>query len=136
MSKEEKINNEQTGFEISDEVIDQLLKNYRKPEDLLASEGIIKQLTKRAIERIMNAEMDYRLDSEENTESGREAGNCRSGKGHKIIKGDFGEVAIETPRDRKSTFEPRIVPKRQHRVEIIDKAIMALYAKGMTARDI
>ena len=51
MSKEEKVNSEQTGFEISDEVIDQLLKNYRKPEDLLASEGIIKQLTKRAIER-------------------------------------------------------------------------------------
>ena len=90
MSKEEKVNNEQTGFEISDEVLDQLLKNYRKPEDLLASEGIIKQLTKRAIERIMNAEMDYRLDSEENTESGREAGNCRSGKGHKMIKGVFG----------------------------------------------
>ena len=136
MSKEEKVNNEQTGFEISDEVLDQLLKNYRKPEDLLGSEGIIKQLTKRAIERIMNAEMDYHLDSEENTESGREAGNCRNGKGHKIIKGDFGEVAIETPRDRKSTFEPRIVPKHQHRVEIIDKAIMALYAKGMTTRDI
>ena len=97
---------------------------------------VIKQLTKRAIERIMNAEMDCRLDSEENRESGREAGNCRSGKGHKIIKGDFGEAAIETPRGRKSTFEPRIVPKRQHRVEIIDKAIMALYAKGMTVRDI
>ena len=73
MSKEEKINNEQTGFEISDEVIDQLLKNYRKPEDLLASEGIIKQLTKRAIECFENLEI-----KEEDKSGGRNSRSCPS----------------------------------------------------------
>lgn len=134
--KKQKVNNESSEFEISEELLDQLLKNYHKPEDLLGSEGIIKQLTKRAIERIMDGEMDYHLDEEKNPESDKEQGNCRNGRGHKVIKGDFGEVEIETPRDRKSTFIPQIVPKRQHRVEVIDKAIMALYAKGMTTRDI
>ena len=64
MAKSRNIDNEQSCFEISDE----LLKNFHKPEYLLGSEGIIKQLTKRAIERIMNTEMDHRLDSEKNTE--------------------------------------------------------------------
>jgi len=58
MKKESKANTEESRFDISDEVLDQLLKDYRKPEDLLGSDGIIRQLTKRAIERIMNAEMD------------------------------------------------------------------------------
>lgn len=136
MKKESKANTEESRFDISDEVLDQLLKDYRKPEDLLGSDGIIRQLTKRAIERIMNAEMDYHLDDRNNPDSGHDSGNCRNGKGHKTIKGNFGEVEILTPRDRQSTFEPHIVPKRQHRVEVIDKAIMSLYAKGMTTRDI
>jgi len=136
MKKESKANTEESRFDISDEVLDQLLKDYRKPEDLLGSDGIIRQLTKRAIERIMNAEMDYHLDDRNNPDSGHDSGNCRNGKRHKTIKGNFGEVEILTPRDRQSTFEPHIVPKRQHRVEVIDKAIMSLYAKGMTTRDI
>lgn len=65
-----------------------------------------------------------------------DSGNSRNGKGHKTIKGDFGEMEIETLRDRKSTFQPQIVPKRQHRVGTMDKTVMALHAKGMTRRDI
>ena len=134
--KNRKVNTEEQSNNISDELLDQLLTGYEKPSDLLGENGILKQLTKRAIERIMNAEMDYHLDDEYNPESGRESGNSRNGKGHKTIKGDFGEMEIETPRDRKSTFQPQIVPKRQHRVGPMDKAVMALYAKGMTTRDI
>ena len=76
------------------------------------------------------------LDDEYTPKSGRYSPNYCNGKGHKTIKGDFGEMEIETPRDRKSTFQPQIVPKRQHRVGPMDKAVMALYAKGMTTRDI
>ena len=76
------------------------------------------------------------LDDEYTPKSGRYSPNYCNGKGHKTIKGDYGEMEIETPRDRKSTFQPQIVPKRQHRVGPMDKAVMALYAKGMTTRDI
>nr|WP_051485151.1 transposase [Cloacibacillus evryensis] len=134
--KTSKVNTEEQPNKISDALIDELLKDYKEPSDLLGEDGILKQLTKRAIERIMDAEMDYHLDDEYNPESGRESGNSRNGKGCKTVKGDFGEIKIETPRDRKSTFQPQIVPKRQHRIGPLDKAVMALYAKGMTTRDI
>ncbi len=134
--KKNNVNSEKQPNKISNEILDELLKDYQKPSDLLGEDGILKQLTKRAIERIMDAEMDWHLNDEYNPESGRESGNTRNGRGHKTIKGDFGEMEIETPRDRKSTFQPQIVPKRQHRVGPLDKAVMALYAKGMTTRDI
>lgn len=134
--KKIKVNTEKQPNRISNELLDVLLKDYKNPSDLLGEDGIIKQLTKRAIERIMEAELDYHLDDANNPESGRETGNSRNGKGRKTVKGDFGEIEIETPRDRKSTFQPQIVPKRQHRIGPLDKAVMALYAKGMTTRDI
>ena len=136
MKQIDKANKQESRFNISDAVLDELLKDYKTPEDLLGSDGILKELTKRALERIMNAEMDHHLNDEYNPESGRANGNTKNGKGHKTVKGSFGEIEIETPRDRQSTFEPVIVPKRQHRTGPIDKAIMALYVKGMTTRDI
>ena len=134
MRRKSNVNTEETQHVISDEFLDQLLANYKNPEDLLGQGGILKQLTKRAIERIMETELDHHLNEERLDE--QTAHNSRNGKGRKTIQGDFGELEIETPRDRNSTFAPQIVPKRSHRVGPIDKAVMALYAKGTTTRDI
>ena len=79
--KKIKVNTEKQPNRISNELLDVLLKDYKNPSDLLGEDGIIKQLTKRAIERIMEAELDYHLDDANNPESGRETGNSRNGKG-------------------------------------------------------
>ena len=73
--KKQKANNVSSEFEIIEELLGQLLKNYHKSEDLPGSESIIKQLTKRAIERIMDGEMDYPLDEEKNPESDKDNDN-------------------------------------------------------------
>ena len=73
--KKQKANNVSSEFEIIEELFGQLLKNYHKSEDLPGSESIIKQLTKRAIERIMDGEMDYPLDEEKNPESDKDNDN-------------------------------------------------------------
>ena len=77
--------------------------------------------------------MDFHL---ENTQSGRIAGNNRNGHGKKKVSGSFGKIELETPWDRQSTFEPQIIPKRSTKLGMIDNAILSLYAKGMTVRDI
>ena len=84
----------------------------------------------------MNAEMDEHLGYEKHSVSGKNSGNSRNGTSSKVIKGDFGEVEISTPRDRKSTFEPQIIRKNQTRITEFDQQILTLYAKGMTTRDI
>ena len=82
---------------------------------------------------MLNAEMDFHLQDEH---LGRNKGNSRNGHSRKTVRGSFGEIELETPRDRQSTFEPQIVPKRTTRLGKLDNAILSLYAKGMTVRDI
>src|ERR1041385_7286812 len=84
------------------ELIDKLLEGYQKPEDLIGENGLLKQLTKALVERAMNAELTHHLGYEKNDRQGRGSGNSRNGKSRKKRKGDFGEVEIEVPRDRKS----------------------------------
>lgn len=125
------------------EILDELLKNYAKPEDLLGEGGILKQLTKALVERCLEAEMDVHLDSQsvatdeeyqEATQSRQR--NRRNGHSKKTIKGEFGEAQIRVPRDRQSEFEPQIVKKGQTRFDGFDDKILAFYARGMTTRDI
>ena len=80
--KKQKANNVSSEFEIIEELLGQLLKNYHKSEHLLGSESIIKQLTKRAIERIMDGEMDYPLDEEKNPESDKDNDNFNAQQRH------------------------------------------------------
>ena len=72
----------------------------------------------------------------EDSHNGRATGNSRNGHGRKTLHGKFGQLEIVTSRDRKSTFEPQIVPKRFTKLAMLEDAILALYAKGMTLRDI
>jgi putative transposase len=120
------------------ELLDELLQGYDNPEDLLGEGGILKQLTKALVERCLQAEMDTYLE-EQRAEIQPEqpvVRNRRNGHSKKTIKGEFGEAEIIVPRDRTSEFEPILVKKGQTRFDGFDDKILALYARGMTTRDI
>jgi putative transposase len=118
------------------ELIDKLLEGYEKPEDLIGQNGLLKQLTKALVERALDAELTHHLGYEKNDPQGRGSGNSRNGKGKKKLKGDFGEVEIEVPRDREGEFEPKIVGKHQRRFTGFDGKILSMYARGMSTREI
>ena len=115
---------------IDNELIDNLLKGYKKPEDLIGENGLLKQLTKRLLERAMAAEMTEHVGYEKHDVSGDGSGNSRNGKSAKTIKGTFGTLPIEVPRDRNGTFEPQIIEKHQRRFTGFDENIISLYARG------
>ena len=118
------------------DLIDQLLADYKSPEDVLGENGLLKQLTKAVLERALKAEISHHLGYEKHSLEGKNSGNTRNGKSSKTLKGDFGTLPIDIPRDRQSSFEPKIVPKGQTRFSGFDDKILSLYARGMTVRDI
>lgn len=93
-------------------------------------------MMKNLIETALQSEMDEHLGYEKHAVEGYGTGNSRNGSTTKTLKGDFGEIELITPRDREGTFEPQFVKKNQTRVTCIDEKILALYARGMTTRDI
>ena len=121
---------------INIDLIDQLLKDYKSPEDVLGENGLLKQLTRAVLQRAMQAELTHHLGYEKHSPEGKNSGNSRNGKSRKTLKGEFGTLPIEVPRDRQATFEPKIVPKGQTRFEGFDDLILSLYARGMTTREI
>src|ERR1700688_3117491 len=121
---------------IDNKLIDQLLSDYKKPEDIIGENGLLKQLTKAILERALAAEMTDHLGYEKHDPAGHHRGNSRNGKSQKTLKGDFGELELETPRDRKATFDPKIVAKGQTRWTGFDDKIISMYARGMTTREI
>ena len=118
------------------ELIDELMKEYKNPEDLMGEGGILKQLTKALVERCLSAEIDTHLQEQESEVSQDKPRNRRNGHSKKKIKGEFGEAEISVPRDRNGDFEPLLVRKGQKRFNGFDDKILSLYARGMTTRDI
>jgi putative transposase len=119
------------------ELLDELLKDYKNPEDLLGKDGLLKQLSAALVERCLNAEMDYHLEEERNEpESEGTPRNRRNGHSKKTIKGEFGAAEIAIPRDRNGAFDPVIVKKHETRFNGFDGKILSLYARGMSVRDI
>jgi putative transposase len=121
---------------IAPELLDQLLVNYSKPEDLLGEEGLFKQLKKALIERALGAELTEHLGYEKGDPAGRGSGNNRNGVSSKTVLTEDGEIEIAVPRDRGGSFEPQLIPKGQTRFEGFDDKILSLYARGMTVREI
>jgi putative transposase len=117
-------------------LLDTLLSNYQKPEDLIGENGLLKQLTKALVERALEAEMTEHLGHAKHEPVTNPSGNARNGKSRKNLKGDFGELPIEIPRDRHGSFEPQIIAKHQTRWAGFDDKIISLYARGMTVREI
>jgi putative transposase len=116
------------------ELIDELLKNYKTPEDLMGEGGIFKQLTKALLERCLDAEIKTHF--QESAEEEQPTKNRRNGHSKKTIKGEFGEAEIAVPRDRTGEFDPIIIKKGQTRFDGFDDKIISLYSRGMTTRDI
>lgn len=108
--------------------------------------GLLRTMMKSALERMLNTEMDVHLGRKPlalptdappampNEPAAQK--NRRNGHSHKTVAGDMGELTLDTPRDRDGTFEPQLIPKHQRRIPGFDDKILALYAKGMTTRDI
>lgn len=118
------------------ELLDELLSEYERPEDLLGEEGLFRQLKKALLERALGAELSGHLGYEKGDPGGRGTGNSRNGYTAKTVLTDDGELDLAVPRDRNGTFEPRIVPKGVRHLDGFDERIVSLYARGMTVRAI
>jgi putative transposase len=122
---------------IDTKLIDQLLAEHgHRPEDIGGETGLLKQLTKAILERAMHAEMTNHLGYEKHDPAGYNSGNSRNGNSKKKLAGNFGQIDLETPRDRNGSFEPKIVAKHQSRFTGFDDKILSMYSRGMTTRDI
>lgn len=111
----------------------ELANNIKSEKDLGA---LTQQLVKLTVETALGAEMAEHLGYEKHDPSGRGSGNSRNGTTSKHLKGQHGDVEIDTPRDRSGTFDPQFVRKGQTRLTQMDDQILALYAKGLSTRDI
>ncbi len=121
---------------ITSTVLDELLKEYKTPNDLLGHNGLLQQLTKALVERALEGEMTHHLGYPPHDAAGDNSGNSRNGKFKKTIPGQRGQVEIEVPRDRNAAFEPQLVRKGQRRFDGFDDHIISLYARGMSCRQI
>jgi putative transposase len=122
---------------ISKEVLDELIKDYKNPEDLLGEYGLLRQLTKALLERAMEAELKHELGFEKHDRrSLKPTDNRRNGTSAKTVKSKHGEIELEIPRDRDSAFEPQIVKKHQRRFDGFDDLILSLYSRGLSTREI
>jgi transposase-like protein len=122
--------------QLTDGLIDELLAGRSGEAEILGPGGLLGDLTRRLVERAMAAELTDHLGYEPHAEPPGGAGNSRNGATPKTLLTDHGPVQIKTPRDRNSSFEPKIVPKGRRRIEGLDDKVLALYAGGMTTRDI
>ena len=111
----------------------EVARHIKTEPDLTA---LSRQLLKLTVESALKAELDAHLGYERHAAEGRGSDNSRNGYSGKTLKGDLGEVPIQTPRDRNSSFEPQLIGKGQTRLQRLDQQILAFYAKGMTTRDI
>ena len=121
---------------IRQEFVAELLADYRKPEDLIGEHGLLKQLTQRLVESVLEAEMAEHWGQGKNESVANVAGHPRNGKRQKTLKGELGERPLASPRDRHGTFEPQIIPQPPTRGTGFDDKILSRYAWGLTVREI
>jgi putative transposase len=125
-----------TAVTLKAELVEELMKAVRSPADLFGPAGLFHRLKAAMMERMLEAEMTEHLGFDKNAVEGHRAGNSRNGYTTKTVKTDTGPVEIRVPRDRQGTFEPKLVAKHQRRLEGFDEKVLALYARGMSVRDI
>lgn len=118
-----------------DRLLDQMVKG-KTPDELLGRDGLLKELTKRLVERALEGELTTHLGYEKHATEGHNTGNSRNGTTPKGVLTGAGELDIEVPRDRNGDFEPQLVKKGQRRLAGFDDKVIALYARGLTTREI
>jgi putative transposase len=122
---------------LDEQLIDQLVGRARAGGLKLTGEGgVLQQLTKRLLESALEGEITDHLGYDKHDPAGRGTGNSRNGTRSKTVLTDVGPVEIDVPRDRDSSFEPRIVAKRQKRLTGVDEMVISLSAKGLTTGEI
>jgi putative transposase len=126
----------------SNELLDQLLAGCERPEDILGPQGLFAELKKALAERALGAELGHHLAQEARTPAvpevpgeRRRRRNHRNGSSPKTVLTETGAVTVAIPRDRAGTFEPRLIPKHQRRLPSFDQKVLALYARGLTVRE-
>ena len=117
------------------ELLDQLLAQCSDGEDFFGPEGVFTKLKGAVMERLLQAELTQHLEQQATDPEGPSQ-NARNGYSGKTVQTETGPVRISVPRDRNGTFEPQVVKKHQRRVEGFDEKVLALYARGMSMRDI
>ena len=122
-----------TEKKIMQEVIDELISEYRGPEDFQA---LFTALKKAVMERALNAELSTHLGYKKGQEKPAGESNHRNGSSGKTVLGESGAVKLEIPRDRDGTFDPQLIRKGQRRIDGMDQKILSMYARGMTVREI
>jgi putative transposase len=122
--------------EISDEALDALLAGVNTAEEIAGPDGLLAHLTRRLLNRALEAELTAHLGYPSGQAPPRGAGNARNGQPGKTVLTDQGPLRIRAPRDRNGTFEPQIVKKRQTRWVGFDEKVIALYGRGLTVREI
>jgi len=123
-------------LEISDEVLDALLAGARTAQEIAGPDGLLGQLTRRLLNRALEAELSEHLGYEAGEAPPGGVGNARNGRPGKTVLTDHGPLRIRSPRDRNGTFEPQLVRKRQTRWVGFDDRVISLYARGLTVREI
>ena len=118
----------------ADQLLDELLEDYPGPQEILGEGGLLKQLTARLVERALQGELTHHL--QQAAASPEAPPNSRNGSSKKTLQTEQGPMTLQIPRDRRSEFEPVLVPKGQRRLAGLDEKILALYARGNTTRDI
>lgn len=120
---------------LTKEQVKELVKgnNFRSVTDV---SSYLKDIFKEMIQELLEAEIEEKLGYPKDDTGNKNTDNSRNGYGSKKLKSEFGEIDIKIPRDRKGEFEPKIVPKYQRNVSGIEEKVIALYARGMSTRDI
>ena len=119
---------------ITNKVLDGLLKDCHGPDDFYGPDGLVKQLSKALIERMMQAELTEQLGYEKSGSGGKQTGSRRNGKTTKTLRTDQGPMEIDAPRDREGGFEPKAAPKHQRERRGFDDKILSMYALGLSTK--
>ena len=122
--------------ELSDELIDELLGDRQSAQEIAGPHGLLGELTRRLLERALEAEITEHLGYRSGDAPLGGAGNSRNGRPPKTVLTDQGPVRVRSPRDRNGTFAPQIVGKRQTRWVGFDEKVISLYARGLSTREI
>jgi len=121
---------------ITKEVLDELLKDCKGPDEFYGPNGLVKQLSKALIERMMQAELTEQLGYEKSESGEKQTENRRNGKTSKTLRTDQGPMEIEVPRDRNGEFEPKVIPKHQREWRGFDEKILSMYGLGLSTKAI
>jgi putative transposase len=116
-------------------LLDALLKDDTNPQDMLGEHGLLKHLTTRRVERVLDAELTAHLGYAPHVRHGTVDGNTRHGTGQQTVQTATGPLDLVVPRDRHGRFAPQRVQKRQRRLEGVDEKVLRLYARGLSTRE-